>query len=96
MILFVKKILIQLGILCCRLSVIILMVVRARVSFLQTVVVHLLASSIPPCIPLLDCLRNKLGLVLDGRPDAVGSGVGGPVGSTLSSGIKKYPSAPVQ
>ena len=26
---------------------------------------------------------------LDGRPDAAGSGVGGPVGGTLSSGLKK-------
>ena len=33
---------------------------------------------------------------LDGRPDAAGSGVGGPVGGTLSSGLKKisqYPRA---
>ena len=26
---------------------------------------------------------------LDGRPDAAGNGVGGPVGGTLSSGLKK-------
>ena len=26
--------------------------------------------------------------------DAAGSGVGGPVGGTLSSGLKKYPNAP--
>ena len=28
------------------------------------------------------------GQFLDGRPDATGSGVGGPVGGTLSSGLK--------
>ena len=28
---------------------------------------------------------------LDGRPDAAGSGVGGPVGGTLSSGLKNIP-----
>ena len=33
---------------------------------------------------------------LDGRPDAAGSGVGGPVGGTLSSGLKKYPNTPGQ
>jgi hypothetical protein len=36
------------------------------------------------------------GWSLDGRPDAAGSGVRGPVGGTLSSGIKKYPNAPGQ
>ena len=33
------------------------------------------------------------GRSLDGRPDAAGRGVGGPVGGTLSSGLKKYPNA---
>ena len=36
------------------------------------------------------------GLSLDGRPDAAGRGVGGPVGGTLDSGLKKYPNAPGQ
>ena len=36
------------------------------------------------------------GQSLDGRPDAAGSGVGWPVGGTLSSGLKKYPNAPGQ
>ena len=31
------------------------------------------------------------GWSLDGRPDAAGSGVGGPVGGTLSSGLKNIP-----
>jgi hypothetical protein len=31
---------------------------------------------------------------LDGRPDAAGSGVGGPVGGTLSSGLKKISQCP--
>jgi hypothetical protein len=40
--------------------------------------------------------ENKLsrigpGQSLDGRPDAAGSGVGGPVGGTLSSGLKNIP-----
>jgi hypothetical protein len=30
------------------------------------------------------------GQFLDGRPDSAGSGVGGPVGGTLFSGLKKY------
>ena len=33
------------------------------------------------------------GQSLDGRPDTSGSGVVGPVGGTLSSGLKKYPNA---
>jgi hypothetical protein len=43
---------------------------------------------------LLKLSRVGPGQVLDGRPDAAGSGVGGPVGGTLSSGLKKYPNAP--
>ena len=31
------------------------------------------------------------GQSLDGRPDSAGSGVGGPVGGTLSSGLKNIP-----
>ena len=31
------------------------------------------------------------GQSLDGRPDVAGSGVGGPVGGTLSSGLKNIP-----
>ena len=38
---------------------------------------------------LLKLSRVGLGWSLDGRPDAAGSGVGGPVGGTLSSGLKK-------
>ena len=45
---------------------------------------------------LLKLSRVGLGQSLDGRPDAAGSGVGGPVGGTLSSGLKKYPNAPGQ
>ena len=46
---------------------------------------------------LLKLSRVGPGQFLDGRPDAAaGSGVGGPVGSTLSSGLKKYPNAPGQ
>jgi hypothetical protein len=33
---------------------------------------------------------------LDGRPDATGSGVEGPVGGTLSSGLIFYNNAPEQ
>ena len=41
--------------------------------------------------------RVGSGWSLDGRPDAAGSGVGGPVGGTLSSGKKKEnPNAPGQ
>ena len=32
---------------------------------------------------------------MDGRPDAAGSGVGGPVGGTLSSGLKQKDSRAV-
>ena len=39
---------------------------------------------------LLKLSRVGPGESLDGRPD----GVGGPVGGTLSSGLKKYPNAP--
>ena len=39
---------------------------------------------------LLKLSRVGPGQSLDGRPDAAGSGVGGPVGGTLSSGLKKY------
>ena len=45
---------------------------------------------------LLKLSRVGPGQSLDGRPDAAGSGVGGPVGGTLSSGLKKYPNAPGQ
>ena len=38
---------------------------------------------------LLKQSRVGPGQFLDGRPDAAGSGVGGPVGDTLSSGLKK-------
>jgi hypothetical protein len=31
---------------------------------------------------------------MDGRPDAAGSGVGGPIGGTLSSGLKKRSQCP--
>ena len=46
----------------------------------------------------LPLMLNRVdpGQSLDGRPDAAGSGVGGPVGGTLSSGLKKYPNAPGQ
>ena len=37
---------------------------------------------------LLKLSRVGPGQSLDGRPDAAGSGVGGPVGGTLSSGLK--------
>jgi hypothetical protein len=40
--------------------------------------------------------RAGPGQFLDGRPDTAGSGVGGPVGGTLSSGLKKYPNTPGQ
>ena len=36
---------------------------------------------------LLKLNRVGLGQFLDGRPDAAGSGVGGPVGGTLPSGL---------
>ena len=42
---------------------------------------------------LLKLNRVGPGQFLDGRPDAAGSGVGGPVGGTLSSGLKKCPNA---
>ena len=45
---------------------------------------------------LLKLSRVGPGQFLDGRPDATGSGVGGPVGGTLSSGLKTYPNAPGQ
>ena len=45
---------------------------------------------------ILKLSRVGPGQFLDGRPDAAGSGVGGPVGGTLSSGLKKYPKAPGQ
>ena len=45
---------------------------------------------------LLKLSRVGPGQFLDGRPDAVGIGVGGPVGGTLSSGLKKYPNSPGQ
>ena len=54
---------------------------------------HTHASSIPPCITLL-ASRVGPGQSQDGRPDAAGSGVGGPVGGTLSSGLKKYSQIP--
>ena len=38
---------------------------------------------------LLKLSRVGPGQFLDGRPDAAGSGVGGPVGITLSSGLEK-------
>jgi hypothetical protein len=37
---------------------------------------------------LLKLSRVGPGQPLDGRPDTAGSGVGGPVGGTLSSGLK--------
>ena len=37
---------------------------------------------------LLKLSRVGPGQSLDGRPDAAGSGVGGPLGGTLSSGLK--------
>ena len=40
--------------------------------------------------------KAKQGWSLDGRPDAAGSGVGGPVEGPLSSGLKQYPNAPGQ
>ena len=44
---------------------------------------------------LLKLNRVGPGQSMDGRPDAAGSGVGGPVGGTLSSGLKisQYPRA---
>jgi hypothetical protein len=42
---------------------------------------------------LLKLSRVGPGWSLDGRPAAAGSGVGGPVGGTLSSGLKKCPMA---
>ena len=39
---------------------------------------------------LLKLSKVDNGWSLDGRPDAAGSGVGGPEGGTLSSGLKKY------
>ena len=42
---------------------------------------------------LLKLSRVGPGQSLDGRPDAAGSGVGGPVGGTLSSGPKNIPRA---
>ena len=41
----------------------------------------------------LNLSRVCPGWSLDGTPDAAGSGVGGPVGGTLSSGLKKEPNA---
>ena len=38
---------------------------------------------------LLKLSRVGTGQFMDGRPDAAGSGVGGPVGGTLSSDLKK-------
>ena len=43
---------------------------------------------------LLKLSRVGPGQSLDGRPDAAGSGVGGPVGGTLSSGLKKISQCP--
>ena len=40
---------------------------------------------------LLKLSRVGPGQSLDGRTDAAGSGVGGPVGGTLSSGLKNIP-----
>ena len=40
---------------------------------------------------LLKLSRVGPGQSLDGRPDAVGSGGGGPGGGTLSSGLKNIP-----
>ena len=40
---------------------------------------------------LLKLSRVGPGQSLDGRPDDAESGVGGPVGGTLSSGIKNIP-----
>ena len=40
---------------------------------------------------LLKLSRVGPGQFLDGRSDAAGSGVGGPVGGTLSSGLKNIP-----
>ena len=40
---------------------------------------------------LLKLSRVSPGWSLDGRPDAVGSGVGGSVGGTLSSGLQNIP-----
>jgi hypothetical protein len=48
------------------------------------------------CGLLLKLSRVGPGQSLDGRPDAAGSGVGVPVGGTLSSGLKKYPNPPGQ
>ena len=46
---------------------------------------------------LLKLSRVGPGRSLDGRLDAAGSGVGGPVGGTLSSGLRKtYSNAPGQ
>ena len=42
---------------------------------------------------LLKLSRVGPGQSLDGKPDVAGSGVGGPVGGSLSSGLKKYPNA---
>ena len=40
---------------------------------------------------LLKLSRVGTGQFREGRPDAAGSGVGGPVGGTLSSGLKNIP-----
>ena len=40
---------------------------------------------------LLKLSRVGSGQSSDGRPDAAGSGVGGPVGGTLSTGLKNIP-----
>ena len=40
---------------------------------------------------LLKLSRVGPGQFLDGGPDAAGSGVGGPIGGTLSSGLKNIP-----
>jgi hypothetical protein len=42
-------------------------------------------------ITLLKLSRVGPGQSLDGRPDAAGRGVGGPVGGTLSIGLKNIP-----
>jgi hypothetical protein len=50
---------------------------------------------LPPCITtaglLLKLSRVGPGQSLDETPDAAGSGVGGPVGCSLSSGLKNAP-----
>ena len=53
-------------------------------------------TSLHPTAGLLLKLLHRVGpgQSLDGRPDAAGSGVGGPVGGTLSSGLKKMSQCP--